>query len=305
MPTSLTVGQLIDRYLTWAVSNAVHTAEAHSERVRTLTAFRSWSPRPDDPPLSGWLVDACSAWILEDFLAAHPQWRSTSTRKAKVNQINAVFNWAIRGKRIKDNPFSGIRTEEAPPRPPLPDNVLAQVLAGSNKRYERFVSFLRLTGRRLSEVAKLEWKHVFWDVGAAVLPASLHKAGKRTGRPLTIPLVEEALELLKKIKEEDFFEGVIFRNNRGLPWTRRALGLQFRRLKDRLGLNTNATLHGIRHQVGTTAVQGGASMKYVSKSLGHSSQAITEKYYVHVDQDLPQMKDAMRASLNQRKGIVG
>lgn len=296
----MTLNELCERYLEHSSQNQIHTTQARNERVTTFKQLCDWQPTADRP-LGQYDVADLMPFHLEDFVAAHPIWRSSSTRKAKVNQINAAFNWALKGKRITDNPFSQITYPEAPPRPCLPDQMLDQVCAVSNKRYERFLRFLRLTGRRLSEAAALRWSHIDWENAVAVLPPKMHKSGKKTGRTLTIPFVSEAMELLRVIQETDQHDEYVFVNNRGGPWTRGSLGQQLRRLKAAQGITTKASLHGIRHQVGTEAVRGGVHLKYVSQALGHSSQAITERFYVHVSEDVQQMRAALESSLKKKE----
>jgi integrase len=297
----MTFETVIRLYQAHCLAENIHGQQARENREETFRRFLAWTPDPTLPPMGDWRVADAKKHILRDFISAHPGWKSSSTRKAKANQINAALNWAKKEERIDRNPFEGVTYSEAPPRPPLEDVCLDKILCSANKRFERFCLFLRLTGLRLSSAAAVEWDHVFWDLRGIVLPADLHKSGKRSGKPLTVALVDEAVELLKKVKAEDYHEGVIFRNNRGQPWTRGTLGNQLRRMKRRLKIDCKASLHGIRHLVGSEAVRGHAPIKSVSKALGHGSSAITERFYVHVDGDLDLMREALEASLEKRR----
>jgi integrase len=276
-------------YLRHAQASALCCPEALAERQRTLPRFAdSLGERP---------VSLCKAFHLSDWIDAHPTWKSGSTRKAKANQVIACFNWATREQRIPFNPFAAVRYEEAQPRPPMEDRVLSRVLLFASKPFERAVRFLRLTGCRLSELCRAAWADVDLEMG--VLYMKHHKSRFKTRRSKAVVLLPDAVALLRELSREqgDRREGHVFLNSRNMPWTRQALGQTLRRLKARKGIDTHATLHGIRHQFATVAVRQGAPIKFVSLQLGHSSVAVTEKYYLHLGADVEAIREAIKATL--------
>ena len=283
--TGPAVRDVIDRYLIHSASNKVHGAEAIAERRRLLERFADAFGHLD--------IATLMPHHLQDWIDGNQRWRSSSTKKTKANIVNACFNWASNGGRIRENLLRQVDYPEAERRPPMPDEDFAVFKESANKPFDRAITFLRLTGCRLSDLCRLRWEHIDWDRAACILPK--HKSVKKTGKPLVFALTPDALELLKKVKAERFREGEVFRNNRGKPWNRRLLGQHLRRLKERLGVNLSASLHGIRHQFATVAIQNGAPLIMVSKQLGHASTAITEKYYVHVDGDI---EGRMEAAVN-------
>lgn len=289
----LTVRQVVDRYLEHCVTVGRHTPEAATERERTMRG----GPRKSYPGFvevcGDYAVADCSPAMLEDWIEGNPRWRSTSTRKAKSVIVQAAFNWAARRRSIPANPFSGVTYEESDPRPCLPDDVLTRMMGAASKHFERALLFLRLTGCRLSDLCRLRWEHVDWERGLGLLP---YRKGTKRGkqRPKPLILLPEAMELLRKIQTEGR-DGEVFRNSRGRPWNRRNLGQTFARLKRRLGIDCRASLHGIRHQAGTMAAKS-APLKFVSRFLGHSSTAITERFYVHDSEDYESMRVAAEAA---------
>jgi integrase len=68
-------------------------------------------------------------------------------------------------------------------------------------------------------------------------------------------------------------------------------------MKARHHLQTKATLHGVRHQVGTEIIRITGKVKMASLQLGHSSVVITERYYCHSEGYLDEMRSAMQAAL--------
>lgn len=291
----ITVREVIAKYLQSSEVNQTHGVEAFAERTRVLCRFAD--AQTEGRTIGEMPVAECMPHFLSDWIEDHPFWKAPSTRKSKANQINACFNWARRGRRITDNPFSEVNYDESPPRQPMPDDVLDDFLCHSNKAFERALRFLRLSGCRLSDLCRMTWEDIEWERGLVVL--WVHKTIKKKRKPKTIVLVPEAVAFLRDMEKNHYAPGVVFRNNKGTAWTRGSLGLQLRRMKERFGAKCTATLHGIRHQAGTTAIREGGDLKYVSLMLGHSSTQITEKYYVHVDGDYEAIREA--AQLAQKK----
>jgi integrase len=289
MPEPATVADVIDRYLQHAEAIGLFCAESLAERLRTLGQFKE---RFGASP-----VTECRAFWLSDWIEQHASWRSSSTRKAKANEVNAAFNWAVNQDRIDRNPFAHINYVESEPRPPMADEDLSVFADVCNKPFERALRFLRLTGCRLSEMCELTWPDVDVDRGIAVIHR--HKSRRYTQKSKAFALVPEAVELLQEVRRRQSpgYAGVIFLNTRNRPWTRRTLGQQLRRLKIQHKLRTAATLHGIRHCWGTQAVKNGAPIKLVSMQLGHSSVAVTERFYLHLANEMDAIRQAARFAL--------
>lgn len=277
---AMTVTDLIDAYLAYARAVKLHCDEALAERDRVLRAFTA--------SFGTMLVAELRPFHLEDWIIAEPKWKSSSTRKAKANQVNAALNWAARSRRIAENPCRGVTFAEAERRPILDDGTLVALIRKAHPAFESAAEFLRLTGIRLSDLCRLRWEGVDLVRGIAVVDQ--HKGRKKTGKPKVFALPQGALQLLAKLPGQRV--GHVFLNARGRPWNRGTLGQHLRRLKKRLGVHTKATLHGIRHQFATVAVRRGVPLKHVAMQLGHSSTAITERYYVHIDGDANLMRAA-------------
>ncbi len=296
-PPGPTVQGVIESYLRHCAVAGTHCPEALDERRRTLRGFAKHLGMFPVP------IAEARAYHLSDWIEGVTSWKSSSTRKAKANQVNACFNWAAKQGRIDRNPFAGVNYAEAERRPCLDDGTLDTMALHANKRFERAVRFLRLTGCRLSELCRLVWANV--DLPRQTVMLAEHKSKKKTGKPRIFALVAEAVALLEEIRREQSAAGEpdagrhVFVNNRGTPWNRRTLGQQLRRMKARGQVRSKATLHGIRHQAGTEAVKNGAPLKHVALQLGHSSTAITERYYVHLDDNAEIMRAAAAKSLGK------
>jgi integrase len=286
---ALTVRECIASYLRHCSIEGVHGQEAKIDRERILNEFAG--------VYGDCAVADCKPYMLSDWVESHPQWRSVSTRRGKANMIRACFNWATEQERIDRNPFRNVRYREAERRPEMPDDVLEVLAARGNKCFERAVRFLRLTGCRLSELCRARWADVDLDKGVWVIPR--HKSRRYTGKPKYVALVAAAVSLLTAMKTgpaPTLFPITsadhIFTNTRGTPWNRRTLGQQLTRLKRRYAIDCPATAHGIRHRAASAMVIAGAPLSIVAAQLGHSSPAVTSRYYVHLDGQM----DALRAA---------
>lgn len=291
---SPTFADLLEPYFRSGQLKNKWTPAALAERKHTLGLFAEVVP--------GIPADEIPPYKLTDWIESKPSWKSSSTRKAKANQVNAVLNWAKKQKRIKENPLEDVDYEEAERRPCLTDDWLEKILLLCTEPMERVLRFLRWSGRRISDVADLNWQDVDWDKAKVILRK--HKTKKKTKKDQFIALVPEALALLKQIHAEqtDLFgppdpAAPIFVNTRGKRWNKNVLGQNLLRLKKRHGIDTPATLHGIRHQVGTEIVRITGSLPAAGAALGHApGSAVTAKYYVHVDEDLEFVRKALNSA---------
>jgi integrase len=293
----VTVRELFRLYLRHCEADNTHCPEARAERQATFALFEAVH---GDLP-----AEECEPYHLEEWIDEHPRWKSISTRRAKANQIRAAFKWAADKRRIKNRPFEGVRYREAERRPDMPDPTLDQVAALANKRYERALRFLRVTACRLSEMCELAWSDKGLDLQRGIWKIERHKSRRATGKAKLVALVPEAVELLRLIRSEQgaAYQGTVFLNNRGTAWNRRTLGQHLRRMKVRHKIDTPASLHGIRHRFGTTAVANKAAIKLLSAQMGHSTVAVTERYYVDLGEgEIDAVRDAARLGLPPKKG---
>ncbi len=279
-----TVRALIALYLRHSAVIELHCPAAMEDRTATLGLF---AESYGDIPAAD-----CKPFHLTDFIEGRTSWRSAATRRGKASSVRACFAWAFEEERIPRNPFKSVRYVEAERRPDMPDEILERVQRLANKRFEVAIRFLRLTACRLSELSRAEWPDM--DLERGIWTIHRHKSRKSTGRPKLVALVPEAVSLLHALRAETppGYQGTVFLNNRGTAWNRITLGQHLRRMKRRHGIETPATLHGIRHRFGSCAIAAGAPLKLVSAQMGHATTAVTERYYVDLSGEI----EALRAA---------
>jgi integrase len=300
-PSTLTVGDIIGLYLRHCAAENVHSTAARADREFTFKLFVAACghiPIADAKPFH-----------LSDFIISRPSWASPSTRRSRANHVKAAFQWAADQERIERNPFAKVSFKESERRPDMPDDTLAVIENVASKPVERALRFLRLTGCRVSELCEATWADVDLDRGAWTIQR--HKSRRYTGKPKVVALVGEAVALLRSVAvaaapaaapmlagdtEHPAATDHIFVNNYGTPWKRQALAQQLRRIKKRAGIQTKAGLHSIRHTVGTSMFESGATPKEVAEQLGHATSSVTERFYYN---RTPAMLERMKAALSR------
>lgn len=140
-----------------------------------------------------------------------------------------------------------------------------RILKVCSPRQRDIVVFLANTGLRAQEAIDLTWDN--FDLSLRRL-TFIGKGGKVR----VVPLNESVRSLLLKYLRKS--ETLIFmsKNRKGLYRTLRLVG-------DKAGIHL--TPHLLRHYFATELLRRGVPIAFVSKCLGHSSIAVTEKVYIH------------------------
>jgi integrase len=141
----------------------------------------------------------------------------------------------------------------------LPD---VQKLAGhASPAVQAAIWISVLTGMRRGEVLALT--PAMLDADTITLPAGATK----TLRTRSVPIIPAVRPWLAHVPLALNFEG---------------LKSGFRRAREAAGM-PQVTFHDLRRSCGTLLIQAGVSLHVVSRILGHSSTAVTEKVYAHLD----------------------
>lgn len=287
-PTSRlqTVREVVEIYF----SQAKYSDQALACRKRFVGKFvRDFGSRP---------VESCCPGDLMLWISQHKDWKSSWTIRSVARFVNRPFNWAAKLRLIQANPFHGVSYEEGEPRRVMTDAEFWLIFRGPKGRtrklqknlFRRVLLFLRWTGCRPGEMARATWADVDWDHSVVVLQE--HKSRKKTRKPRVIPLNDRCVKMLRWMQRRASGAGLIFLNEYGTAWSNSSFGRRLDNLKFRYGLAKDCVLYGLRHAFGTNGVLRGANLSLLSKAMGHSSTAITEKNYVHIDREF----EAIRAA---------
>lgn len=192
--------------------------------------------------------------------------------------IRGVFEAAIKDGLIEENPWKGIDVEKAKPRmrmtSPSED---AELLGALSPYHRRWYRILLWTGLRISELTGLVPARIHWTDELITVKGKGSKH-HRGGKWRDVPIMPEVAALLR----EQIAERKLARHPQTPLWaevTETFDGQLRRRCKD-LGMPL-VTPHTLRHTFATRYMEHEGNIYFLSKILGHSSVAVTEKLYLH------------------------
>jgi integrase len=214
----------------------------------------------------------------------------TSAAKA-IGVLKRAFNWAVEEEHIPRNPIAHVRK----PRPLTRDRTLTaterELILSSIRdlSFRRFVSALTLTGARPGEVARVTAADV--DLRQGIWKLEKHKTSKKTGKPRIIFLSPEAVELTKELLALRP-EGPLFLNSREQPWTRNAVRIRFRNLRDKYPELKGIVAYTYRSSFATDALESGVPDASVAALLGHTNTSTLHRFYARLSHRVGHLKDA-------------
>lgn len=212
------------------------------------------------------------------------------TANVVLGLVRVVINKAItEGRWLGINPAAGLEGFKRPARARVLSREeakrLREAIAATRMATRRPAQFdvadlaelLLLTGQRLGNVLTMRWDEVDLDHGAWVIPRT--KAGRVHG----VALSSAEVALLRERLARDGRGEYVFparADSKTKHMTRPAAG--WRALLKRAGIE-NFTLHDLRRSHGSWLLAAGVSLDAISKIMDHSSVAVTEKVYAHLD----------------------
>jgi integrase len=247
-------------------------------------------------------VAECVPYHLTSWLDAHPRWKSDWTVSHVVAVVKRPFDWACQQGLIAANPFKHVRHRPGQPRRPVTEAEFQALLRGApgrrGRHFRQALIFLRFTGCRPGELARLKWSDIDLENGALVLRA--HKTARRVRKPRVVPLIPVVIKLLVHLRKHNAGDHV-FVNSLGNPWNRCSLSLRVQRARRRQGIPSDAKLYGVRHRFGTTAIVRGVDIKTLAQLMGHQSTRMTE-HYLHLAGERRHLAESMRRATERRPG---
>lgn len=198
--------------------------------------------------------------------------------------LSGMFSLAVKCELVTRNPVTNVKKfKEADPRERyLSGEELGRFLLALNveagKTAANAIVMLLLTGLRRMELFSLRWTEV--DLSRATIRLLHTKAGR--GR--TVVLNSSALGILRKIKEDaDPACPWVFPAYRGdghLVDVRKAL----KRTMKRANIS-DLRPHDLRRSFASLGINAGVDLYQIKDLLGHSSVAVTQRAYAHLQQN--------------------
>lgn len=230
----------------------------------------------------------------------------TKTAPTTANRCNSLikvaFNWAMREEIwTGPNPAQRVRknVEESRTRYLQPAE-LARFFASLDLSEEPGKSFFMLallTGARKSNVLSMRWQDVHLADALWIISAADAKGGEE----MTIPLVPEAVEVLRRIKNTGAASPWVFpaeSKSGHYEEPKRAWATLLRRAE-----LSNLRIHDLRRTMGSWLVRTGANTAINAKALGHKSMQAAAVYQRIADTD--PVREAMQLAALAMMGRGG
>lgn len=232
--------------------------------------------------------------------------------------ISALFNFAIREMELElVNPVPAVQKYPEKAK----DSFLSMEFAGrffealSSGKYSRdfcdIVILLIELGQRKGNTFAMKWSDIDFENQVWTIP----KEKSKNKKDMFIPLTPDSIAILKRRADVNKDPVWVFpRQKAPVTGPTRAgysrqegeghivdIRRQLRTLLKDIGAPENLTIHDLRRTHGMWMLNAGASIEQVSRSLNHSSIAITQKVYAKMLVD--PVREAQRLMLEKVKGV--
>jgi len=213
--------------------------------------------------------------------------KSTSVNR-KISSLKTFFNFLLKKKLIKSNPFADQIMPKKPislPKSISEDDVVklldapkADSLIGLRDR--AMLELLYASGVRISELVNIK----FSDLD---LERNIIKVFGKGSKERLVPFGEDAAQSIsayidERKKNKDIVSiKYIFLNNRGSKISRHAFWHRLKEYCFEIGLKHDISPHTLRHAFATHLLNRGADLRSVQVLLGHSDLSTTQ-IYTHI-----------------------
>lgn len=268
-----------------------HTSLSCSEAyvARSIKpTFRNFIPYCGNIYLSEVTVKNAEVFLLKRFQ------ESKYSAKLFHRVLKAAFNKAIAWEYIGDNPFTKIRLPKIQTKEPIfiTYNELKLILNHTNREiYRDIFQFAFFTGLRAGELLNLTWECI--NLNKSTMTIGNKEFLTKSKKVQVLPVSEPAKKILIR---KEFYKGCsryVFDKGNGFPYTVGCISRQFKRSVRKANVSEEVHLHTLRSSFGSYLLQKGVPISSISKLLGHSSIAVTEKHYASLS--MTNLIDAMKS----------
>jgi integrase len=193
---------------------------------------------------------------------------------------NKVFDRAIEEKLISDNPairaLKDTKVYRAEPRPFTEAEIQLIIDNAPNEFHRDFYMALCYTGARFGEITHLEWQHIdFENKTIHIEDRPAYRTKTRKSR--IIPIHPKLLTTLKH-RSEQKDSTFVFPSPVDKSKPIRTLNRGFNKLKERLNIAGEKTLHSFRHSFASHLAERGVPDSVIQQMMGHSRVSMTHQY---------------------------
>lgn len=218
-----------------------------------------------------------------------------ATKRGAIISIKRVLNWAFEQGYLDAQLLRGLKRPPATRRTTTITSAQhEEMLAATDDAFREFLTALKETGARPGEVMALTAADVDLQQGLWILRK--HKTAWKTGKPRIIYLTATMLATTRKLIEQRP-TGALFRNSDGEAWTRNAVRLRMKRLREKLNLPAGTISYAYRHTFVTNSLVNGVPIATVAELVGHRDTAMISQHYAHLNQQVDYMRKAAEQAI--------
>jgi len=261
-----TLGEILEDYCVVRLSGHSKNPEGACARVR-------WSFKKYVEPWRNKRLSSVKRTHVYDLRDSIGKKHGHVTANRVVTMLRTLYNWAAKARGWKgDNPASRIEPfpEKSRERFIQPDEMVALLAAvrdEPNRDLRDFVVLALFTGARMSDVLSMRWPDVWYVNAEWIIP------NPKAKKPYTVPLMEEAIEILRdRVGTSEW----VFPSS-GKTGHLVTVKRSWHELRKRIGL-TDLRVHDLRRTMGSWQANEGISLPVIGATLGHRSHASTEVY---------------------------
>ena len=209
-------------------------------------------------------------------------WRADMAGKPRtadkaIVMLSTLLSWGVTNGKLRHNVAMGIPMLYSANRASIiwTDADWQAIEPHCSKGLWHAIRLASMTGLRLGDLVKVEWKHVF--------PKSIVYITSKRKKRVVIPLLAELDALLDEIGRG---EGTILKNSRGQPWTESGLGGVFQKAKKAApGFNISLRIHDMRGTYATWLANKGLTDQEIGRIVAWSEKQVAEIRRRYVDEE--------------------
>ena len=242
--------------------------------------------------------------ITPEWLQAYEKWmtgnnKSLTSVSIYTRCLRAIFNKAIdEGIIPKDHYPFGKRKYQVPSGRNIKKALsLPEIKAIVNYKPENAIekkardlwlfSYL-CNGANIKDIARLKYKNIGKKM-IFFIRAKTERITKHDLRPVQVPIIPEAQRIInqwgkKPIRDEKYVFGIIHAlddpetERKKIKQATKIINKYMQRIGEKLQIDSKITTYTARHSFATVLKRSGASIEFISESLGHRNIRTTENY---------------------------
>jgi integrase len=263
------------------IKEKINVDDGDRARDKTLKEIERYLTGPLSEPFKPLRLRQISRRMIAEQMAKIAQ-DSEANAKGWHTYLRQLFKSAQdKHAYVEANPAEGLSPPSLKARErtlePAELAALWKATAGDDD-YSKIVRLIVLLGgRRREEVGGMRWSEIDLKANAWLIPPERHKTGRKTNQPIVLPLLAEALEILRSIPREAGRDAVFGKRANGFTlWTPGK-----RKLDERLSLE-EWHLHDLRRTaaslMGDIGIEQGIVQK-LTNHVGKDGRGVFGKHY--------------------------